>query len=929
MRKLIIGRIGDPSFLEARRLLERGGKVTLFAHGGATEKALYLCEERVLVAARPRVEAANATGPLADFLAAAQKAAAKGENPGQDPAYLDAAKAWLRSVLNEIASWREGLFELREGPIPQNATVFQGAIEVRAPGNVVLEKASKSLRVPAAGWAPAAVFGGEPLSRVDAIAPLLPGALCRHVLIRELGAAWKALGSRRRAAECLRAVAGHYEDWGAGEAAVATLEEALQICPIDWKAAEMLIAAHQSAGRQKEAEAVAEGICGCLEGWKLHDLVLRLFKLLERAPESATLRRAGAEAMIRTGDVLHGLRELESMGARLSSQGDKEGAARAYSRMLEIDPSNDAARGRLSGSRRLAAAGGFARRWGPVAAAVAIAGGWLLWDMASASALAREERPQELKSQLEVVRRDSGSYPVSRHIFKLASIEEDLFRKAYEEERKLLRQAIAARRSGDLGTAYHLFGNLLRKSIIPLYQKRAEAGRSEIARLESRREELLDQARKQVQGKDYAAAFTTYAQILKDAQRSLFAADYSVPVLIETVPDGASIDLDGSQSGRSPRWVFISSDPDTVLRLSAPGFRALTLKDPLGLRLEAGNHCLRAALEPEMAWTTEGWGGVIARGGSVADPVLPVLGADGVLRGIDLRQRRPLWEVPLDKSLASEAAPFICGPAVLLASTDGRAVAFSLRTGRVAWTARVGAPGSPLFFAGTARGQVIAASGGALVVLNPWSGLPLGRIPLAAPAAAGRVAFWNDLVCLAGEKGSLTAVELPGGRRRFHREGVLTEGARILVAGDTLLAIGKGGTITGFSTSEGRKVWETRLPAECSAACAVAGGRLAVATEAGSVVCLDGRAGTPAWKASLDGKVREMVAGADGADRIAAVVQRGEESAVSVLDAADGFVRLEIPAVGAAPSAETGGGGLAASSATLGVFVVPNLPRRG
>jgi outer membrane protein assembly factor BamB/tetratricopeptide (TPR) repeat protein len=935
MRKCFTGRVGDASFKKALAFLEEGGRATLFVNDGVREKAIHFSQERIWkLPWNPQGEEAARVPP--GLRSPPEVRPATGTQPSEKPAapggaaYLEEARAFVRSEIEEVLSWQGALFEVREGPTPVRSPLWSKALEIHASPAGILVGISK-LAAPPKPTSPSRAFPDDALPRADVLANLVSrpaNAATVHVLLRELAAAWKEVGSLHRAARCLLCLARHYLEWSDEEKARAMLESALELCPVDAAAAEQLISLHVSAGRHREAEAVAETICRQFQSWKLHDLLARFYKLLGRAPESAVLRRVGAEAMIRTGDVTHGLKEMSAVAAILDSKGDKQGARSAFERVFELDPANASARKKVQGARRRDLWIVYLVRWGSLAAAIVLAGAWVLWDVAAASALERVKGgASDPRAELELLRTEAAHYPTTRQPARLASREEQVYDRSLEDDWKLIREALDARAAGDVGTAHHLFGTVAKRTLIPAFAARAEAERAEIQKSEAEREARLRHAAKLVQGRDFEGACKVYIGLLKGERRAIHASSYSVPVLVDSAPHGAEIEIDRRQEGRTPRWVFLSSDPESTLRLSLRGFRTLEITDPLAAVLDSGAAQIRRPLVPETGWQTGSWGGTVAAGANPDALMIPVLGADGVLRGIAPRARKPAWETPLDGSFARRGAPVAVGPVIAAAASRGSVAGISVSSGKVAWTLSLGERGSETLLGPVFSGQLAVVRGSEVIFVNPQSGLVQRRIDAGFEVQPDGLAVLGDRAFAADGKGGVARIALRTGKTERQTKDLARGRTMLFACGEGIVAVSRSGEVTGLSPALDGRAWEARVGNEVGAAWA-SRGRVFLAVSGGSLVCLDAAAGTPLWKTALAGEVKGLAGSESAADTIAVTVTRGGRACVTAIGAADGSVLWEVEAGRAEePSVALDELSAAVSSPSLGVVVLPTSTR--
>ncbi len=883
MRKCITGHIGDPSFQEVLRLMEAGPpRSTLFIHNGSLEKAIHFSAEGSVLLELP----------LAN------------PQPTQPPAGLDAARERLSCALAEAFLWEGAPFEYREGPAGEILLAHEGAMKLPASPALfgeALRNARGAWVSPRMGVVAFPAKDLKPSARLEELLKLIPGTFSKHIVLRELASVWKDLGAKRRAAGCLRDLARHYADWGAEENACVVLEDALDLCPADVGAAEDLMTLAQSAGRQPQAERAAEMICGELDRLRLHEQVVRFYRLLKRLPESGTLRRLAAEGMLKAGEVQQGMKELLAAATFLESRGDEDGAIRMYERIAEIDPTSVDAREKVRHARRHRAIVTRLRRSGTLIAATTLFLLWLSWDVSSASAyqsLKAAGMAMDRREAVDLLRKDSRSYPATRHAGRLASLEEDLYRQSFEEDKRNILGARLALDAGDLSTAGDLFDRVLHTTLLPVFETRARAGRAEIEKKRARVDDLIDQSARFVKARSFEKAFQVYRELLLGAHDAVLATSYSVPVWVETVPPGAALRLDGQEAGASPRWVFLPSDPRSKLVLSMRGFEPVEIGGALRPLLERNEYKLRVSFAPHRAWASESGGGELASNLGAHPAVAPVLGADGVLRGFDPQGSRK-WEAPLDAGITASCPPVAAGPAVLLGTTRGNVLAFSLVSGKAVWAAKPCGSERGVLLGPVYAGDVLASSGGVAVLINPHTGLVARRILLPEGEPVRFQAGAGDIGLFVHADGDLTGANLRTGECRFTRKSLLKGATWVCVEPDAFFAGEKGGRVAAYSVKEASKVWETVLQGEYPAASAGLDGRLLLGSAAGSIVCLDAHTGQPAWKTTVEGAVTAISSPGDGEDGGTIIVHldRGGDraiAAISTLAGAAGKVLWEL-----------------------------------
>lgn len=894
MRASIRGYVGDPSFAQALAALRQGGKRwTLFVTSPRAEKLLHLGrEEAFVLSSFDLVRLLSADGPYAPLVVAGDGAV--------DGPYREAAGRLLEAELGEVVSWTGAPFELAEGPLPREIPNGLDLIRIRcAPSELLASwKApppgtpSPEPGEPASGRQGAELFGftGEPQARLETLSAAAARPAACHVAYRELAASLKDLGLAARAASCLREVARRYQAWGQDDLAAEALFEAVGLCPVDLNSMEDLLRLRVDPSRRREVDAIVERTFGQLEILKQYDLVVRLFRLVERPPESAAFHRLVGEGLLRAGETADAIREILLAAKLLRAARDREGAERVYARLLEIDPSLSEAHAgirTLRAGRRLR---GHLLRWGTLAAALLLGIAWVLWDVSSAAALAQlgaREEGQGLRRSLEMVREDARRFPLSRHLLRLVKVETDLYREAFAGDRGTLLDAIVAQAEGDFPRARALYSSLASSTVIPFFAERAEAGRSRIAEIEQREEALLRGAEDGVRSGHPEEAFRAYRELLLGVDRSgLSASPVQVPILVETVPPGASIEHRGQLLGTTPCWIAVPPDPTVTLRLWKRGYQPLEIPDPLQRLFAEDSPRLFAALSLPKVWWSRVGGGIST--GAERGTVLAVQGADGVLRAFDAARASLLWETPFDGLGAGGRGAMLAGPAVISDKGRGSVFAFSLSSGTLAWATRLGTEEAPVRLCGVFAGQVLMVARGQAILLNPLTGLPVRRIHLGREYALGATAVCESTGVFALRGGGLAGANLRTGHLEFVRWKEIGEVGFLLGREPDALVVRRPEGLTGLPLAGGDHLWHRELRPDQRWIVGAGRDRVSVGSASGEVQGLDARTGETRWSSDLQGQMVELCDPEGSREIVVAVIHRSGRQIVVGVSPSDG-----------------------------------------
>lgn len=926
------GRVSEADFGNAVLLLRQASRpVTLFVHRGECEKVLHFSNSGIRVLTR-----GNATEPPPGSPLEVLQSRTEG-TPEEE--YLEAASRFIAGELQEAGSWEGALFELCPGKLPAAVLSEKDFLEIGCPASAVLSRVGEST----SGTEPC--LPSEPLQRLQLLCACLPETVGKQVVLRELAEIWKLLGAPSRAAQCLRQAADRYREWGFKGHALEVLEEALEICPVDLNAAEETVRLLQAGGRHRDAEKVVQTVAAHLEKLKHYREIALLYGLLEHTPESVELRQLGGESLFRQGETAAGLRELLGAARSLELKKDPEEASSIYERVLEIDSASQEAMDRLQNLHSRLCWRRRRRQWGSVLVAACLAAGWLCWDLSAASAFTQKKaewRQQDPQKSLLEVREEAGSFPLSRYASHLADFEVELSEHAFDEDRALLLRAVKAQEAGELEHALQLFQEVYEETPFPPLASRAESGVEEVRETLSIKNTAVERAERLIDKGEWEEAFAAYRQVLL-ADRHEEAIQF-VPVWIETVPPGAALEVQGYplidhlKVEDAPGWVRIPADPSTSLSCSLAGFRTAVVEDPVGRLLDGDSPRLRIVMEVETIWERADGGGLIAESVDPGSEVLPVLGADGVLRGWDIYAREPAprlrWAQPVEPDAIMIRAPHEAGPAVIVQGQRGMLFGYSRETGRLAWSAHLGrrteSAGGPTVLGPAYAGQMVTVVGDTALLVNPLTGLAVRRLELGDEKPSGPVTRAGDLGVFALQDGGLGCVGLRSGRLEFIRDRELREISALAESGGTLVVLHGKGSVTGLAPGEPGRIWQESFQSGGTDVWAAGGGFLCLGSRSGRVAFRNLRQGTEAGPTvSLSGTLEKLSLSRGARDQVVAHVTREGRCVLVVLSIPTGKVLWELETGPAESSSVHVRGSRAVVSTPSGGVIAIRPPEKG
>lgn len=203
------------------------------------------------------------------------------------------------------------------------------------------------------------------------------------------------------------------------------------------------------------------------------------------------------------------------------------------------------------------------------------------------------------------------------------------------------------------------------------------------------------------------------------------------------------------------------------------------------------------------------------------------------------------------------AAPVLLGTMLVLGEAGPKPAlrGYERRENKVRWTYE-GLAGASL----TGRGDTVVAAlnSGEVVALEAATGQRWWQARLAAPLWAAP-ALGVDAVFVGDGIGGLVALELAGGRQRWHRDlgGVLRA---VVVGEDWVYVATAAGAVLACSAATGEVAWRTELRVLPTAGMALSGGVLVLGAADRSVYGLDIQTGAPRWQFKTQG----VVSGAPG-----------------------------------------------------------------
>jgi outer membrane protein assembly factor BamB len=679
---------------------------------------------------------------------------------------------------------------------------------------------------------------------------------------QRLAAKYQQLGDRRRAVFNLKRVGEELAARNRSEEAVETFRSVLKLAPTDFATRERILQLYERLKRIPEA--VAEGLELARQFGKfgLFNRAKNAFRhVLRLDPARIDVRRELIELLVKLKDDREAVEEYEQLAQILAEEKEDAQLLAVWQQILKLDPKHQAARARILAVAR--------RHWAFLVPYAAVAAGFVLLAAVSAYVISeyRVVRDFNEAAGLALARAADADFAgareaidafVARHAFRqgraaalraeVAAMEAD-WRVQTAADTYGRARALEAAKS--VMEARRLYEGLLSSARGTDWEKKAQERLREIDLAADEAERLAASIRRLYHdGKD-REAYDAARELIRRYGWSSAAANCDVPLLIESVPAGATIAINGKeQTTRTPRTLTFRPIAPVTLTISFPGFasesRVLDLRDEVAFpyRLE-----LKKALR---------WKAVAL--GPVEGP--PQVSPDGIFFGArDQRlyavapDGRVKWSRALGVFADVLGRPLRAGERLVAGDLGGNVTCLDAESGAVRWRLKLRAPAAGV--AAPARDVAIFLEEPATLVgidvenrKERWRETVPGG--LAAPIGLSE----SEKVLYAATGGAqLIAYDALSGREL----GRMSTGARAVAspvpAGSGFLIATEDGLLRLIAASGGHEVWRKQLPAPATAAPLAAGG-VAYVAAGQKLLALDLRDGGEKWAAAFRAPVR-------------------------------------------------------------------------
>ena len=221
-----------------------------------------------------------------------------------------------------------------------------------------------------------------------------------------------------------------------------------------------------------------------------------------------------------------------------------------------------------------------------------------------------------------------------------------------------------------------------------------------------------------------------------------------------------------------------------------------------------------------------------AAGLLLAQGVLIAAALDGTVRGLDPESGVERWAIQPDPRSSFVATPtaFATGSSVAVADDQGRVTTLDPTTGRILWTAELGAPvqETPTAVSGL---LVVPTTRGRLIALDAETGAVRWMHQAESETARFAAPASSEAIFVGASDGILRRLDAQTGEVVWTARFDGNVAAAPLIAGELIYVSTLGSTLAALDAETGARVWETELPGRSKSALVAADGFLFVLAE--------------------------------------------------------------------------------------------------
>jgi outer membrane protein assembly factor BamB/tetratricopeptide (TPR) repeat protein len=670
---------------------------------------------------------------------------------------------------------------------------------------------------------------------------------------------------------------------GKHDDAVSLFKKALELSPRNFSIKQKLYQYYLA--QHKVDLAAEEGLFVARTYWRMNRLqeaVDVLKQILDLSPDSIEVREMLINVLIDQQQQASALEHYEIIATVFAKQGNREGLAETYRKILAIDKSRSDIRTRLNailskGRRRALGRGRKAVL--TLALLLALIGGFVAF-LGHREISARREI-KALSSRLSVLEKDKQIHGLQADVedrYKNLATDIESFKKKYRftmlvasggdadslvwtvkrslaqfekarnqkgekrvaDNAEILVRAKQLDKEGEFDDAYLLYEKVDKELLVQEEKTEVETKIRYLLDYLNRAKRCVEVAQTAEKNQNYEEAYQKYRELLRDFPCAALTEQIKLPLLVDSEPRGADVIIDDKSYGTTPQ--VIRRSPDQVVQVIV---RKEGYKKPLLRVVEPDSWQAVFKLQRTVLWAfqTDGYAGsAIALMG---DKVLAGT-RNGVLYCIDIEKGTEVWRFSAGGVFGCfQAAPRVMGNRIYAGSFDQNIYALDADSGESVWQFKLGSAIGSSPSAPDSDGRFyIGCSDHFVYCINPqerkevWR-YQTGNEVLSTPLVCG------DTVYFGGSDNLFRAIDARTGQEiwSFQTDGPITSTPAI--SGDTVLFTCQDSSIYALSNKrtpgekEKRLIWKYKTDSAILSSPVVSEGFVYFSSSDGKVHCLE------------------------------------------------------------------------------------------
>jgi outer membrane protein assembly factor BamB/tetratricopeptide (TPR) repeat protein len=705
---------------------------------------------------------------------------------------------------------------------------------------------------------------------------------------------------------------------GSHREGLSLFKKALELSPRNFSIRQKLFKYYLSE-RELDLAAV-EGLFVARTYWRMNRLdeaTQTLQQIIDLVPENIEVRQMLINVLIDQQQHAAALEHYEIIAGMFAKQGNRDGLAETYRKILAIDKTRSDVRSKLtallSKRRRRALVHGRKAVYALIMVLVLLGAVVMLlvrYELDARRGL------ESLSARLRILEKDRQEHEARRSDteagYRQLASDAEKFRRKYrfillisgskvdsilgtvkkrlayfEDIRKqeadkeiaanveLYDKARQLDKEGNLDSAYLLYQKV-DKGLLPQEQSiEAETRIRYLLNYLKRAKDIFEVAQAAEREQKYEEAFQNYRELLRNYSQASFVKEMKLPLLVDSEPCGADVIVDGKSYGPTPQVIKRSSQDAVNVRVRKKGYSEPDMRE-----VEPASWRAFFKLQRTFLWTFETDGQVESAVAVSGDKVFAGT-RNGVLHCIDMERGTRVWQFsPGGVFSCFPASPRASADRVYIGSLDQNIYAVDKDAGSLLWSIKLDSVvrSSPSVLDSQGR-FCIGCSDHFLYCIDTlgkkvvWR-FQTGKEVFSSPLLCGDTVYFgsDDHKCRAVDTESSTELW------SFETDGPVNSTPS--VSGDTVLFSSEDSLLYAFSAKrslaegEERLIWKYKTDGSAISSPVVSQGLVYFGSSDGKVYCLDlqgkvaseestGRAASKVWEFKTDGPVTSTPAIAD------------------------------------------------------------------